>query len=129
MPASTIARRVSMLELLSTTRPTATGESPPLNIVIVCGVPSSTTWKTSRVSCGTGSPRRSNTVTCRTTRSDSLEKVGRAGSCAPGAGSWPRPADATPTAVPASTSRTSARAIVEDIGDDAAFTGRDTPGP
>ena len=42
-PASTMARRVSMLELLSTTRPTATGELSPLNIVMVCGLPSSTT--------------------------------------------------------------------------------------
>ena len=42
-PAMTIARRVSMLELLSTTRPTATGASSPLNIEMVWGAPSSTT--------------------------------------------------------------------------------------
>src|SRR5688572_1943593 len=71
-----------MLVLLSTMRPTATGTSTLLKNVMVWGLLSSVTENACCGRFGTASDRPSNTLTCSTTRSDSLLKTGAAGSCA-----------------------------------------------
>src|SRR5687767_1392663 len=71
-----------MLVLLSTMRPTATGTSTLLKNVMVWGLSSSVTENACCGRFGTVSDRPSNTLTCSTTRSDSLLKTGAAGSWA-----------------------------------------------
>src|SRR4051812_34754019 len=105
LPASTSERRLIMLELLSMTSPAATGTSAALKNVIGCGWPSSTTVNADCGNSATASDLPSNTLTCRTTRSDCALKTGTG---VAGVGSCPETCN---TATATSTADSSVRNI------------------